>query len=173
MKILTIPNTLSLFRILFGLLIILQFDSHIKYVYLGIAILLDALDGYAARKLNQVSKEGAVIDAVADRIFVIMLFLFIFFRLNLPAEYFIFFFARDIFTTFGALILWKKGLAKKIHVKDRVCGKVVTALQFATLILLVIGDLSWIRIGMYVLFIVSVISIIDYIIYFRRKNKHV
>ena len=134
MKILTIPNILSLSRILFGILIILQFDSFMKYIYLAIAILFDALDGYAARKLNQVSRQGAVIDAVSDRIFVIMLFIFIFFKLSLPPVYFILFFTRDIFTALGALFMWIKGI-KKIRVKARLLGKTVTVLQFGTLVL--------------------------------------
>lgn len=43
--------------------------DHPKYCTLlyGVSCLLDAVDGYAARALNQTSKFGAVLDMVTDR----------------------------------------------------------------------------------------------------------
>ena len=171
-KLVNIPNLLSVARLLFGILIIVQFDSWLKYVYLAIAILLDALDGYAARKLNQVTKAGGIIDPAVDKIFALMLFIFIYFHLNLPAYFILFFFARDIFTVLAVLFVLKKKATKQLDLKARLCGKIVTAFQFVTIILMVIGDLSLIKIAMYILFIASLVSIVDYIIYFKRRTRH-
>ncbi|MBW2973126.1 CDP-alcohol phosphatidyltransferase family protein [Candidatus Woesearchaeota archaeon] len=170
-KIINIPNTLSILRLVFGILIILQFDSWLKYVYLTIAILLDALDGYAARKLNQVTKIGGIIDPVVDKIFVLMLFVFIYLKLSLPVYYILFFFIRDIFTILAWLFVLKNGKARKLEAKARLSGKIVTGLQFLTLIFLVMKNLLLIKIGMYAIFIAALISIIDYIQYYRRKTN--
>ncbi|MBW3001668.1 CDP-alcohol phosphatidyltransferase family protein [Candidatus Woesearchaeota archaeon] len=169
-KICNIPNTLSILRLVFGALIILQFDSTIKYVYLIIAILLDALDGFVARKLNQVTKLGGIIDPAVDKIFVLMLFVFIYLRLELPAYYIIFFFIRDIFTVIAWLFVLNNGKSKKLEAKARFPGKIVTALQFLTLVFMVMENLLLIKIGMYAILFAAVISILDYIIYYRRKN---
>ena len=171
-KLINIPNILSISRLLFGVLIILQFDSWLKYIYLAVAILLDALDGYVARKLNQVTKAGGIIDPAVDKIFALMLFVFIYFHLSLPAYFILFFFARDIFTVLAVLFVLKKKVAKKLDLKARFCGKIVTALQFITIVFMVIGKLYLIKIAMYILFIASLVSIADYILYFRRRTRH-
>jgi len=164
-----IPNLLSILRLVFGFLIILQFDSPIKYAYLGFAILLDALDGYVARRFNQVTKLGGIIDPAVDKIFVLMLFIFIYLRLDLPVYYILFFFLRDIFTVLAWLFVLKKGKAKNLEAKARLSGKIVTALQFFTVIFLVMENLLLIRIGMYAIFLAALISIVDYVQYYRRK----
>lgn len=79
----TIPNMLSFFRL--GLLPVLYvvFYSHFPYHYAacsGIIILIglsDFLDGYLARRLNQMSRFGAFIDPVADKIAVAMAYILV------------------------------------------------------------------------------------------------
>ena len=68
-------NLISLFRVLlaFALLIMLKYNPtkifFITAVVLTlIVVLLDALDGWVARKLNEQSKLGSVIDILGDRI---------------------------------------------------------------------------------------------------------
>ena len=68
-------NLISLFRVIlaFALLVMLQYNQtkvfFITAVVLTlIVVLLDALDGWVARKLNEQSKLGSVIDILGDRI---------------------------------------------------------------------------------------------------------
>lgn len=67
-------NLVSLIRTLLGLLVISLLFIETQTVYLAcfaltiIVIAMDALDGYLARKLNETSKMGAVIDILGDRI---------------------------------------------------------------------------------------------------------
>lgn len=67
-------NLVSLIRTLLGLLVIFLLFIPTQAVYLAcfvltiIVIAMDALDGYLARKLNETSKMGAVIDILGDRI---------------------------------------------------------------------------------------------------------
>jgi len=71
-RILTVPNALSLARILLvGLYLYLLFgpdDRVVATVILGVAGVTDFLDGYIARHYEQVTTLGKVLDPVADRI---------------------------------------------------------------------------------------------------------
>ena len=73
-RILTIPNALSLARLaLLGVFLWLLFGSHHPAVaawVLAVTGTTDFLDGYVARRLNQVSNLGKVLDPTADRIVV-------------------------------------------------------------------------------------------------------
>ncbi len=70
-------NLVTLFRTFLGLLIVLALYYQteptatfywIAFVLTAVVIFLDGLDGYVARKLNEESQAGAVIDIIGDRI---------------------------------------------------------------------------------------------------------
>ena len=69
-------NLISLFRVIlaFYLLLMLDYQSQNSTFYwtaVGLTlavILLDALDGWVARKFNEASKIGSIIDILGDRI---------------------------------------------------------------------------------------------------------
>ena len=68
-----VANTVSLFRLVlaFGTLALLFYPTALAYwcafVLTIVVIWLDGLDGYLARKLNESSKIGSVIDILSDR----------------------------------------------------------------------------------------------------------
>jgi len=68
---LNIPNLLSVFRILI-LVPFVKFVLQENYVYSGLILILsgitDMFDGYLARKLNQVTDLGKMLDPIADKI---------------------------------------------------------------------------------------------------------
>lgn len=73
-RIVTIPNILSLFR----LLLIPVFLGFLVLGHLGWALLLiavsaitDFVDGYVARHFNQISRLGQLLDPAADRLFIL------------------------------------------------------------------------------------------------------
>ena len=68
-----LPNILSISRIFLFVLIILLFENGFFLFSLFtfiIAALTDYFDGYFARKNNQTSKVGSLLDLIADKIFV-------------------------------------------------------------------------------------------------------
>lgn len=64
-----IPNLIGYFRVITALGSFLSMKNHPYYTIIlyGISGFLDAFDGYAARKYNQGTKYGAVLDMVTDR----------------------------------------------------------------------------------------------------------
>ncbi|GHE82298.1 CDP-diacylglycerol--glycerol-3-phosphate 3-phosphatidyltransferase [Thalassotalea profundi] len=72
----TIPNQITLFRIILIPVFIIVFYLPISWSHFGafavfwVASVSDALDGYLARRLNQSSSFGAFIDPVADKLMV-------------------------------------------------------------------------------------------------------
>jgi len=73
----TIPNQVTLFRIILIPVFILVFYLPISWNHFGafvvfwFAAVSDAVDGYLARRLNQSSAFGAFIDPVADKLMVV------------------------------------------------------------------------------------------------------
>ena len=82
MKIINVPNLLTLFRVgLIPILVIVFYvpentlstsEKNILGTFIfSLAAMTDWLDGYLARKLKQTSKFGAFLDPVADKLIVI------------------------------------------------------------------------------------------------------
>lgn len=168
-EIFTIPNILTFLRLPLAILVIFNADSNIKFLYLFIAILFDGLDGYIARKLNQTTKLGGIIDPLFDRLFVIILFSFFFISTGLPYIFILFFFLRDLITV--PVSVWFLLKKIKVEIKARFLGKLVTAIQFLVLVFMIAQEVTLVTYGMYILFILSIFSLIDYLLYFR-KIKH-
>lgn len=171
MKIFSLPNLLSLSRIPLAFLVVASFDSNWKYFFCGLAILSDFLDGYLAKKLNQTSKLGAILDPATDRIFVLTIVIAFFIKSPLPVYYLAMIFTRDIFTGLGFIFVKLFKIAEKADIKARPVGKIVTVLQFLLLIILLIGQANIVEIIVYAIFAFSLLSIADYIVYFYTKNK--
>jgi cardiolipin synthase len=71
----TIPNALSLLRLLgiplFLWLVLVQQADIWAFVILAIAGASDWFDGYLARKLNQMSRVGELLDPLVDRLYIL------------------------------------------------------------------------------------------------------
>ena len=69
----TLPNLLSLLRLALVpvfLVLIITGHSITAFIVLAIASITDWLDGFLARKLNQVTRIGALLDPAADRLYI-------------------------------------------------------------------------------------------------------
>ena len=78
-----LPNILSISRIFLVFPIIYLFEYELYFVSLGVFIvasITDYLDGYFARKSNQTSNVGALLDLLADKVFVSILLIWMTFN---------------------------------------------------------------------------------------------
>jgi cardiolipin synthase len=72
-RIATIPNALSFFRLLLipvFLVLLLTHEYLTALITLVISSVTDFVDGFVARKFNQVSRIGQLLDPAADRLFI-------------------------------------------------------------------------------------------------------
>ena len=137
------PNILSLSRIFLTFPIILFFESSLYYLSALIfvaAAITDFLDGYIARKRNEATELGSLLDLLADKIFVSILLIWATFNFqdNLILISAVLIITREISVSYLRLffISQKKELN---DLKADSTGKMKTALQMTGLGLLLIS----------------------------------
>lgn len=110
-KIWTYPNLLSISRLFLGFGIyyyILQRNSMAALAFTLIAILTDYIDGYIARKRNEISELGKILDPLADKIAVALGTIALYKTYGLPLWIVIIILGRDILIVFGSVFLFGK-----------------------------------------------------------------
>ncbi len=134
----TISNFLSICRILFiiPLLFFIQersgWGNFLFLVFAGVSCLTDFLDGYFARKLNQVSDLGKILDPLADKLAIFMVALALVIFRQFPVWFFLVILARDVLILVAGLFVIGK---KKIIPQSKYIGKVTVGVLAATLII--------------------------------------
>ncbi len=179
---LNIPNLLSLLRIIFLPIFVIVFYSPFYGQYLvcavifAIAALTDWVDGYLARKLNQMTSFGAFIDPVADKLMVAVALVLIVGAyadpwLTIPAAVII---CREIVVS--ALREWMAELSLRAHVAVSLIAKYKTALQMIALLCLLIAktlDYHFIVLSAYVLlYIAAILTLYTMLMYLRAAWPH-
>lgn len=138
-RIVTIPNLLSLVRLaLIPLFLgfLLTGQDLAALATLVAASVTDFLDGFLARRLNQVTRLGAMLDPIVDRLCIAAATLGLAFRGILPWWLVLVVFARDVALLVVGGVLASRNLP--IVPVSRV-GKIATALLLAALPVLVCG----------------------------------
>jgi len=99
-----------------------------------LASISDAVDGFLARRLNQVTRVGVIIDPIADKALIDSGFLMLSFNKHvIPVWLSILVISRDAFIVVGAWLLTAFGKIEKV--KPDLVGKLTAFLQFATILL--------------------------------------
>ena len=159
-----ISNLLSLFRLILAvpISIALILEHQVIAFFLGIlAFVSDYLDGYFARKLNQETEIGKIIDPLADKIVVISVVLVLFLQEKFPLWVGLAIILRDILILFGGILLKKKiGYV----LPSNFAGK-LTVTVIAVYIFCIILDITFlVQIGPYIVLFMVAYSFISYII---------
>ena len=154
MHVLNIPNILTLIRMALIPVIVISFylpyawAHYLCAVIFLFASLTDWLDGTLARHLNEVTKFGAFIDPVVDKLMVAVALIMLVERLNtlwisIPAIIII---SREIIIS--ALREWMAEIGERHHVVVTSVGKLKTSMQMGAIFILFlsIGEGSyWLR----------------------------
>ena len=134
----TLPNLVSLSRLPLIALIVLLLDSVWRYPLFVLVVLSDGLDGWLARRLDQSTELGAMLDPALDKITGVVLFVGLFPGTGLPWEYLVLFFARDLYVLSLGLLVPVTGIPDTSKIKARPLGKAVTNLQFFALVAMLV-----------------------------------
>ncbi|MBN2314933.1 MAG: CDP-alcohol phosphatidyltransferase family protein [Sedimentisphaerales bacterium] len=110
----------------------------VRYVSMGLFVLMavsDGVDGYLARKKNQITKLGAFLDPVADKLLITCACLLLASQAGhvgkflLPPTVVVFILGKDLFLLIGFVIVYL--ITSKIHIAPAFIGKLATALQLS------------------------------------------
>jgi cardiolipin synthase (CMP-forming) len=142
-RVLTVPNLLSLLRLLgvpifVWLVLVLEADL-LAVLLLGAAGFTDYLDGKLARRWNQISRLGQLLDPLADRLYILATIVALTLRGIVPLWFAILLVGRDVFLAALLPVLRRHGLtALPVHF----LGKAATfcLLYALPLLLLSAGD---------------------------------
>ena len=131
---LTIPNLISVLRLLlvpvFLWLVFGEGEIAWAGVLLGVIGATDWIDGYLARRLDQVSEVGKFLDPLADRLAVFVAVIAGLIKDILPAWFAWALILREVVIGFGALYGWTRGVTK---LDVRWLGKTATLLLYAAI----------------------------------------
>jgi len=167
----TKSNMLSLFRLLMAIPFWILLDNlnapgH-RAILFGMCIfgaITDLLDGYLARKFNEVTEMGKIIDPLADKIVIGIIILKLFLVGEIPNSYFLMIILRDLLIFTGGIFVSRK-LGRVLP--SNMLGK-LTVTSIAIVILFILAQVdktSTIYIGFYYLSIIMIFaSLIGYII---------
>jgi cardiolipin synthase len=171
-RIVTVPNILSVSRIVLLPIVLLLLFKRQNAAAIGVMLVswtTDALDGYLARKLNQVSNLGRVLDHLVDKVWVGSVLVTLVFLRNLP-----FFLAaavilRDLLILAGSGVIMK---ARGLFVQSDVVGK-ITGFAFALMMVFYTLEVpALMKYKSAVDFIVTVlvvVSFLNYLTVFLRR----
>lgn len=168
-KIITIPNILTVIRIvlapIFALLYFLQINHH--YVYAtGVLVLsaaTDVLDGIIARKFNMITVLGKILDPIADKLTQALIIVCL--TVNhyndensLLIYVLILLFAKEFTMLLGAVVLFKSGTRPS---ESKWWGKLGTVMIYVLFISILLQDILTAKIiSVEVINIISVITAI-------------
>ncbi|HYS69782.1 MAG TPA: CDP-alcohol phosphatidyltransferase family protein [Gemmatimonadaceae bacterium] len=158
-----LPNTISLSRVVLALAFVLVSEPWDRIALIAVAGFTDFMDGWLARHRKDESTAGALLDPLADRIFILVaISTYLVEGMLTTGQYFIFL-TRDIATAVGFLVAKIVPTLRPAVFRARLLGKIVTVMQLITLVaIVVLPELTDILIA--TIGIISAASIVDYTI---------
>jgi len=163
----TIPNLVSLSRLPLLAGIILFPASPARYALFALIVLSDGVDGWLARRLDQKTELGALLDPALDKFTAVVLVAALFPRMDLALAFLALFFARDIFVVALVPLVSIYGFDTS-KVGARTFGKVVTNLQFLALVAMLVPHPGAVEALCWLLAVASALAIADYALYVGR-----
>lgn len=171
-KIFTIPNLLSLIRLLMIPFIVWLYCILKAYFWAGVLVIIsgltDVVDGFIARKFGQVSDIGKALDPIADKLTQGAVLLCLLSRFNLMLVPLVILLIKEVTT--GALRLF---IAKRTHLVHGANwhGKITTVLLYAVIVLHIFWVDIYPEISSASIVITSLMMIFSFVMYSLQNYK--
>ena len=157
----SLPNVVSMSRVVLAAGFVGARGAEERLALIGVASVTDFLDGWLARRRNAATRWGALIDPIADRIFVLTAVSAFLISGELTTWQYFVLLSRDIMTAVGFLVARLVPWLRPVEFKARYLGKVVTTLQLATLVVILVRP-EWTSMFVIMVGVASLASIADY-----------
>lgn len=168
-KIFTLSNIISFFRLLIAVPIYYYISINhnmIAIVFIIFAVLTDTLDGYFARKWNQITTLGKIIDPLADKTCTIAGFLALSIFQDLPVWITIIIIVRDLIIMIASAVIIG---SKKLVLSSNIPGK-ITVLIITLMGIIYLINIDILKVPLTILAGGAILySFINYSIVFYRK----
>ncbi|MCX7909786.1 MAG: CDP-alcohol phosphatidyltransferase family protein [Ignavibacteria bacterium] len=163
----TIPNILSLTRLILGFVIgffLISNQKTLAIILIFIAWITDLLDGFLARKLNSISELGKILDPIADKILILIIVISLLINKTISP-------VTGMFVVFRDLIILSAGFfaAKKFNfvIPSNIIGKISAFLIGTILFVLLFSPNLKLKYFLEILIcIISVVSLFLYSFYY-------
>jgi CDP-diacylglycerol--glycerol-3-phosphate 3-phosphatidyltransferase len=173
MKIYTIPNIMTLSRLFLLYPIIYYLQNRqpwLSVLFMGLGVLTDLLDGIVARKFNQQSDLGRIMDPLIDKINVIAVAVYMVIspHYNYPLWFLLLVVLREITVLLGGMWVLR---GRKIVMEATKPGKRSAFFTGLTIPLYLLGWQPWALICLYLALVLNCHSTWVYIQRFREQLK--
>jgi CDP-diacylglycerol--glycerol-3-phosphate 3-phosphatidyltransferase len=164
----TLPNTITLFRLLFGAFTtIVLYNNSFAFVWLIFLLfaLTDLIDGYLARKLDSVTSWGIKLDPLADQFLVLPVLWMLYWSGDIA------FFAPMLLTGREIIMVLLRFFAKR-DFPANIFGKAKVVAEYVGIAFLLAGG-QWYLLGLLMFFpiiILALASLIKYVYDFSTHN---
>jgi cardiolipin synthase len=134
----TLPNLLSISRLALAAAFVFSDRADIRIVLVMVALATDYLDGFIARQFGPMTRMGALLDPFTDRVFALVGVSTLLFEGTINTWQYFVMISRDLMTAVGFLVARAMPSLRGVAFQARFPGKLVTVLQLATFIALLI-----------------------------------
>ncbi len=170
---LNLPNTLTLLRIfMVPLLVVVLLTEFPDKEYWGLAIFLvaaltDLVDGIIARRTNRITRTGALLDPMADKLLMSAAFISLVELGLAPAWMVTIIVGREFAVTALRLV----GMGRQVAIEANSWGKAKTTSQVIAVAILILGRKlgQWSVLGIFALWIALALTILSMVLYFMRN----
>lgn len=171
-RVVTLPNVISSSRVALAVGFLAADAVPVRLALIVVAAITDVLDGWLARRFQAASRFGALIDPVADRLFVLGVVISYVIGGELRLWQAVVLLFRDVMSVIGFFVARSVSWLRPIHFKARLLGKAVTVAQTFTFlaVLLVPG---WVTPLLLVVALLGVAATVDYTLMLWRERVQV
>jgi len=171
-----IPNLLTILRFFLIPVFVYFFFSPISYsIEIAVAVFVlsgitDTLDGLIARRYNQITRLGTVLDPLADKLMLITVLISVTISNNIPVWIIVVVVIKELLMIFGAISLFNED---NVVIPANIFGKLSTLLSYIA-ILAVLFELPFNKSILYAYVAASALALVIYINYFwaiKRQNQ--
>lgn len=168
-EVLTLPNIVSASRLVLVIAFVMNKAIAVRLVVLIVASLSDFLDGWIARRTRSASRLGALIDPIADRLFVLGVVVTYVVGGHLAIWQALVIMFRDVMSVIGWFVARRVSWLRPITFRARIAGKLVTVFQLAVFIAVLVAPAAVNRLVLIVA-VLGLVATTDYTLMLWRER---